>query len=144
MGIKIARHQKTSGEKPQYLHIYNISSLIVLFLPLESNVYFIFFYFAILAGVFELANCQENCNTVDIRFSLNFWKNRVVFSWNNSKIFFSNFQHAATQKAGLRMSPAWNQSNLLLYILRIARGRVYCNYYFIFIYFSYFYFCFFT
>lgn len=42
-----------------YIYYYTISGL-------YFNVFFIFFHFVILAGVFELANCHDYCNTVNV------------------------------------------------------------------------------
>ena len=134
----------TSGEKPQYLHIYNISSLIVLFLPLESNVYFIFFYFTILAGVFELANCQQYCNAVNVLFSHNFIENIVISARNNLKICFNHFRCAVTQKGRTPSESCLKPVTLLSCTLKVSHSRLDCNYYFIFIYFSSFIFCNFT
>ena len=42
-----------------YIYYYTMFAL-------YFNIFFIFFHFAILAGVFELANCYDYCNTVKV------------------------------------------------------------------------------
>ena len=74
---------------------------------------FILFSFISQILLFQIANCQKNCNAVDIWFSLNFIGNRSVSVWNSLRICFSNSRRAATQKAELQASPARNQSTTL-------------------------------